>query len=99
MYIKFWTESLKFVGIQNIANCVTNTSITWKAVLLGVVADQAAKVVMQNVVGYRGYWGCSYCEFRGNFNFICNAWLQKANNYIMAHVIFGTVFGSFREFI
>lgn len=60
--------------------------------MLGVVADQAAKVTMQNVVGYRGYWGCSYCEFEGNFSFTL---LKGKYSYIKAHLIFETIYGSF----
>ncbi len=52
-------------GINDTRNCLTNETITWKAILFGVVADQEAKAVIQNVVGYHGYWGCSYCDIQG----------------------------------
>ena len=44
---------------------------TWKSILLCVVADQDAKCVITNVKGYRGYWGCSYCEIQGMIEFFC----------------------------
>ena len=44
---------------------------TWKSILLCVVADQDAKCVITNVKGYRGYWGCSYCEIQGTIEFFC----------------------------
>lgn len=55
-------------GIPDTFNCVTNTIITWKAILLGVVADQDAKITIQNMKGHRGYFGCSYCDIEGSDN-------------------------------
>ena len=57
-----------YKGIRTF-NCLTNEMTTWKSILLCVVADQDAKCVITNVKGYRGYWGCSYCEIQGTIEF------------------------------
>lgn len=59
--------SYKLTGIPGTYNCVTNSIITWKAILLGVVADQEAKCKIQNMKGHHGYFGCSYCEIKGDY--------------------------------
>ena len=57
----------ELTGIPNTYNCVTKSIITWKTILLGVVADQEAKCKIQNMKGHHGYFGCSYCDMEGDY--------------------------------